>query len=192
MNYCENCYVVSDQTRCPLCGTKRLRQVERDDFCLLTEKDSSYCNMLMDAFQENDIHCSAVPWGSGVRSKFALPLENYRLYVPFHSLEKAKNMILRIEDAETENLRNKLLERTEKLNVAPKTEKKLRKKLKLQPTETILDFCLGIIKSADRMKDEIPNSGGEHYVFCSSDEATLLLKAESCEILSVTKRKTRR
>lgn len=33
MNYCENCYHLTNQERCPYCYSTALREVHDDDYC---------------------------------------------------------------------------------------------------------------------------------------------------------------
>ena len=35
MNYCENCYHLTNQERCPYCHSAALREVHDDDYCFL-------------------------------------------------------------------------------------------------------------------------------------------------------------
>lgn len=182
MNYCENCYLAFMQERCPLCGSKKFRNVQDDDYCLLTETASSNYETLKEIFEEHDISCSALPYGNGIEAHFALPSSNYRLYVPFRSLQTAKNILREIENNKTEELRNCLLSYGQQLNVNPKTEKKIRKKLKLSENNDFFAHCINIIKSSTKIE-----YGGD-YVYCYSDSATLVLNFKTYEILSLTTR----
>lgn len=188
MNYCEKCHVAAERC-CPLCGTKKLRGIQDEDFCFLTGNSAAYCDMLEDIFKENDIPYAALPYGSGLEARLALPLQNRRLYVPFASLEAAKEIIRQIENSETESLRKALLQYADELNISPKLEKKLRKKLKLREDE-IFEYCVGIIESANKIVDNgriTDCSEGGHYLFCFSEKATLSINSATYEILSVTK-----
>lgn len=192
MKYCENCYCLSTQERCPLCGNKRLRQVREDDFCLLLEENTAYCNMLMEVFKENGIDYSVIPYGDGTRTRLGLPLENYRLFVPYHAWEEAKELIRQIEAARSEELKVDLLKNIESFNILSKEEKKIRKRLKLPKDADIFDYCIDAIRSADKIVDEgiittCPKAG--HYLFCISDNVTLCINSKTYEILSLTENK---
>lgn len=187
MYFCENCRFVSEQEYCPVCGSKNRRQVQAEDFCLLTENNTAYCNMLTEIFDDNNIRYSAVPYGRGVRSQFGLPLENYRLYVQYECLEQAKNIIKQIEDSETDELRNDLLKNADKLNILAKAEKKYRKKLKLAEDEDFFEYCVHIIKTAVKIEDKgLHISSKGHYLFCLAEDATLMVNSGTYEILSLT------
>lgn len=188
MNFCENCHCVTEQEYCPLCGAKKLRQVREDDFCFLTENSASYGEDLISIFKESGIPCSAVPYGSGLESRFALPLSNYRIFVPFNCLEKAENIILEIENSKTEELRGYILENCNQFNVSQKLEKKIRKKIKLTEEQDFFEYCIAVIKSSQKVVDSGMITGcrkGGHYLFCYSGNATLAINSATFEILSL-------
>ncbi len=188
MKYCENCCCATELERCPLCGTKKLRQIKEEDFCLLTENSLSFGEDLIGILKENEIHCSALPYGSGLESRFALPLSNYRIFVPFKFLEKAKTILLDIENSKTDELRDFLLENQIHFNVSRKTENKIRKKIKLSEEQNFFTYCLEIIKSANKIVDSGMISScpkGGHYLFCYLQNTTLALNSKTFEILSL-------
>lgn len=186
MNYCDNCYVATAEDFCPLCGSKKLRAVETEDFCLLTEIDRMNAQRLIDALTKNDIPCNALPYGTGVESKFALPLENLRLYVPFRTLENAESIVYAVQDLQTEDLKKHILDNINLLHVSAKLEKKCRKKLKLSEEEDFFDFCINIIENAYAVLDRgriIGCPKGGRYLYCYFNNLTLSLNSETLEIL---------
>ena len=188
MNFCENCYFVSEQSRCPLCGSKRIRQVQDDDFCLLTENYTAMCEVLQDIFEDNDIPCSVMPYGSGIESHHAMPSSFSRLYVQYKWFEAAKTIIREKENRETESLRNHLLENVNQFNVEAKTEKKIRKKAKLSATQDFFDYCLSVVKSSHKIADKGLVSGclkGGHYLYCHYEDTVLIFNSQTFEILSL-------
>ncbi|MDE6690719.1 MAG: hypothetical protein K2K04_01995 [Clostridia bacterium] len=192
MNFCENCHIVSDAERCPVCGSKRLRPVEEDDFCLLTENTAEYGSMLTDIFDEENIPYSAVPYGSGLETKLGLPFKNSRLFVPYGSLEAAREIIKQLDRSATEELREDLLANVENLNVSGRLEKKARKRIKLSQDEDFFEVCIGLIESAEKIADRgiITNCLKRgHYLFVFSGNTTLVINSETYEILSLTKDK---
>ena len=186
MNYCENCRFVSEQAGCPVCGSKKLREVRDDDFCFLADSCMSPCETLVDILNENGIQYSAVPYGTG--SRLALSLSHYRLYVPYRFFERAKSILNGIENAETERLRKILLENQNKIHIDPKKERKIAKKLKISEEQDFYLHCVHIIESSEKIVDEgvisvCPKRG--HYLFCYSDEATICINSQTYEILSL-------
>lgn len=131
-------------------------------------------------FNEYEISCSALPYGNGIEAHFALPSSNYRLYVPFRSLQTAKDILREMENIKTEELRNNLLSNDNQFNVNPKTEKKIRKKIKLSENQDFFIHCINIIKSS--IKIEVNGN----YIYCYSDNAILVLNSLTYEILSLT------
>ena len=43
MNYCENCYHLTNQERCPYCHSAALREVHDDDYCFLITQSAIWC-----------------------------------------------------------------------------------------------------------------------------------------------------
>ena len=188
MNYCENCNFVTEQTVCPVCSSKKLREVRDDDFCFLADSRTSPCETLIMIFDEAEIPYTAVPYGIG--SRFALPtMSKYRLYVPYRFLERAKGELNGIESAETERLRKYLLENEQKFNIDPKKAKKTAKKLKLATEQDFWQYCVNIVKSSEKIVDEgeitgCPERG--HYIFCYFENAIISFNSKTFEILSLT------
>lgn len=190
MGYCENCRVVSERERCPLCGTKKLRDVREDDFCLLTEQSSQYGETLTEIFHESGIPCTALPYGRGTETRLGLPLENYRLFVPYLYLEKAENIMRQIEDEKTRKFKTRLLRNAHQFCISEKLERKIRKKANLTE-ENFSDFIIDVIKRAEKITDggkitTCPDGG--HYLFCYSRNATVAFHSTTYEILSLTLR----
>lgn len=195
MNFCEKCRRVSEQTSCGNCGNRKLRQVREDDFCFLIEESASYCRSLADSLKQRGIPCVELPCGSGVGTRFAMPLPNRQMFVQFRFLESAKELINDMEKSKTEALRVDLLENADMLFLSQKLQKKLTKKLRAAEVCDVLAYCVELIKTAHRITDEglITSSVvGGHYLFCFSDHATISINSKTYEIISLTITKTRR
>ncbi len=93
MNFCEGCNIVCKDERCPKCGRKKLRAVNDDDFCLVAQVDRFFGDNLKDNLENENIECVLVPYGTGVNSKFALPLESYLLYVRYKNLDYVRQIL---------------------------------------------------------------------------------------------------
>ena len=93
MNFCERCNLACDGERCPKCGRKKLRAVAEDDFCLVGRVDRAFGDSLKNNLENDKIECVLMPYGTGVRSKFALPLESYLLYVRYKNLEHVRQIL---------------------------------------------------------------------------------------------------
>lgn len=188
MKICLNCCFASDGERCPVCGSKNMRAVDDDDFCLLTEKEAADFKAISDAFDIEDIAYSALPYGSGVATRLGLPLENYRVFVQYRCLEKAKEIIKRIDGEVTEMLRNFLLDGVENLNILTKTEKKIKRKAGLSDNADIFGYCIDIIRTAYKIADKgtiTDCSKGGHYYFCYARGVTLAINSKTYEIISL-------
>lgn len=188
MEFCESCNVAFEGERCPVCGTKKLRQAREDDFCFLLEDDALRCNVIMGVLESNEIPYSAMPFGNGVEARVGMPLGNYRVFVPFVHLERAKSLLRDLENENTEQLRAQLLENAKSFNIPPKVEKKLRKKLKLPADIDFIAYCVDIVKGANKIVDEKCIGMQWRYVFCYSDETSVTLNSKTFEILAVRKK----
>lgn len=93
MNFCESCNLACVEERCPNCGRKKLRPVADDDFCLVAKVDKFFGDDLKNNLEREEIECALMPYGTGVRSKFALPLESYLLYVRYKHLDYVRQLI---------------------------------------------------------------------------------------------------
>lgn len=93
MNFCEGCNIACNGEKCPQCGRKKLRAVKEDDFCLVAKVDRSLGDNLKDNLQNESIECVLMPYGTGVNSKFALPLESYLLYVRYKNLDHVRQIL---------------------------------------------------------------------------------------------------
>lgn len=91
--YCENCRILNEQDYCQSCGKENLRNPNKNDFCFLVEVDSMFGEILKGVFKEENIPCVGIPSGNGVRSLFALKLENLKLFVPYEFFDRAKEYL---------------------------------------------------------------------------------------------------
>ena len=93
MNFCESCNLACETERCPKCGRKNLRAVTEVDFCLVAQVDRIFGDSLKENLENDNIECVLMPYGTGVRSKFALPLESYLLYVRYKNLGHVRQIL---------------------------------------------------------------------------------------------------
>lgn len=93
MNFCERCNVAFSEDRCPKCGRKKLRAVRDDDFCLVAQVDRACGENLKRNLESERIDCVLMPYGTGFRSKFALPLESYLVYVKYKDFDLVRQML---------------------------------------------------------------------------------------------------
>ncbi len=93
MNFCEGCNIACDGERCPKCGRKKLRAVTEDDFCLVARVDRIFGDNLKTNLENEQIDCVLMPYGTGVKAQFALPLESYLLYVRYKNLDHVRQIL---------------------------------------------------------------------------------------------------
>ena len=109
-------------------------------------------DMLSDVLQEEGIKCALIPWGNGVRSKFGLRLEKYKVYVPYEHHDRAVEILNSVfNETASENVKALLLANKDKWYIASEhTEKIIRQKLKIADGVDTLEYVKdGVEKSHD-------------------------------------------
>lgn len=62
MIFCEKCNYITAENRCPLCGNKKLRNVNNDDFCFFINLDTFHFTMFESALNEKKIDVIGIPY----------------------------------------------------------------------------------------------------------------------------------
>ena len=188
MNYCENCSCATNDSRCPLCGSKKLRPVKDDDYCLVTECKKSQAAQRKEDLARYGIHAIGVPFGDGFRSQLALPLENERLYVPYAQLHKTLELLHSWKKEEEKSLRTYLLQHAKSLSISPKLAKRLIRKLRLTEEE-LIPYLQEALISTDKVYDggALSNSSAHLYI-CQLPKYVITLNSETMEIVAVDRR----
>ena len=89
--YCEKCFRIIDQERCPYCKSRKVREPEPQDLCLLAELDYLPSGILEDVLQQSGIpFLKKGVMGAGMAIKVGPMFERNRFYVTFDILENAK------------------------------------------------------------------------------------------------------
>jgi len=89
--YCPNCNVLVNSSRCPACGSRKLRQPQADDYCCLAEKEVIWADALGDILKKNGIpFVTKNMLGAGLAAKIGPALERVRFYVPYSHYENAQ------------------------------------------------------------------------------------------------------
>ena len=92
--YCEKCSRIIDDTRCPACGSKKVRTPEPADLCFLTEQDYLSTGILSDVLEQNGIpFMKKDVMGAGMAIKVGPMLERTRFYVPYPQLADAETVV---------------------------------------------------------------------------------------------------
>lgn len=186
MKYCEKCKSLTGDEYCPVCGYTKIRDVNSDDFCVLTECEEMHGEMLRDVLQDEEIDCVLIPCGNGVRSQFGLSLGRYKVYVPYKHYENAVEILKSFfNEPKTDDLKELLLANRDKWHiVSARTEKKIRKKLKLSDDADIMECIKNVVEKSQCIEDR-----GDMYSFAAHGLAveigkvTLWFSEESFEIL---------
>lgn len=188
MNYCTDCRCVFEGGVCPGCGTANVREAADNDFCFLTEQDSIKSSICEGALNAEGIQCVALSDLSGIEMSFALPAFRRRLYVPFGQLAQAINVLKETERAETEKIKRRLMENSDKIAMNGRLLKKIKIKSGMKNNDEVRFYCIKLISNAERIEEDGVITGcpyGGHYIFCYASGATVALNSQTFEILSV-------
>ncbi len=187
MYFCENCHLPTERERCPHCKRKNLRPIAPQDMCELTECPQQWYELEKHRFQALSIPVVTLPVGSGVNSMFALPLENYRLYVPWERFDDAVEVLEQIQRERLERLRSAYLpEDTARLTVPEKIAKRARRKLKMGKDSDVAAYCRQVVSSAQDIFTGADLPSGHKTVCFSADGVYVWLDASTLEVLSVS------
>lgn len=89
--YCPNCNLLVKDPKCPICGSRQIRQPRSDDYCYLVEKESIWAGALSDLLTQNDIpFFTKNVLGAGLAAKMGQGAERTRFYVPYAHYENAR------------------------------------------------------------------------------------------------------
>lgn len=101
--YCPNCYILANGTHCPVCGSKKLRVPNQDDYCFLVEKELIWATVLEDLLKDNGLpFVIRNTLGAGLAAKIGPALERKRFFVPFQHYTRAKELEMEFFSAEFE------------------------------------------------------------------------------------------
>lgn len=93
MYFCPNCNVLTEQTRCRVCGSREVRLPGQEDYCYLTEKQTIWAAALEDLLADHGILCiTKNTLGAGLAAKIGPAMERVRFYVPYARYEEAKEL----------------------------------------------------------------------------------------------------
>lgn len=92
--YCEKCHTLFEGVRCPVCRSKKIREVRADDLCLLTERDHIWSGMLEDVLHQHQIpFITRSLMGAGLTMIVGSLSEIVRFYVPYSHLPQAQELV---------------------------------------------------------------------------------------------------
>lgn len=71
--YCEKCKLCFEDTLCPVCGNRKVRQIDEKDLCFLVKKDQLWSGLVADVLKKNQIPFIAQnELGAGLTAKIGL------------------------------------------------------------------------------------------------------------------------
>ena len=120
MLYCPKCQLLCEESVCPECGYKKLREPEADDPVLLADEDYIRANMLEPLLRQAEIPYSRLgSLGSGIAAMIGYTVESYRFYVPYAAWEQAKDVLQVLDGDGEENFEMDALDEEAALDAQP-------------------------------------------------------------------------
>ena len=185
MLYCENCKRVCVSERDCICGSDELREVTAQDYCYLLEVDETLARMFEEGFASDGIACVLVPSGNGCRSAFGLSLGNFIMFVQYRHYEQAKDAVDQYFQSIVDGIKSDLIEHRDRWNANKKTQKKLRKKLKLADGEDFFDGIYNFLCNAESVSDDGVITTSEdfgHYISVRSEKVSFWFNSATYEV----------
>ena len=97
MLYCATCQLlVREGERCPVCGSRKLREAEPTDPVLLMTSDRMEAETVLAAFKDKNIPCEQRDCGIGAPPAIVYgrsPQESVDLFVPFEALDRCREIL---------------------------------------------------------------------------------------------------
>ena len=91
--YCENCMKLVEGEICPRCRSRKLREPEPGDFCMVAEIPYMQAEMLKEIFRDNDVpFTDRSVLGAGITAELGVNIGRVRLYVPYDRLPIAQEL----------------------------------------------------------------------------------------------------
>ena len=89
MYFCENCNCLMDDTRCGICGKKKLRTVQDNDFCYFTTLPVNEAGIFEATLKEANIPVASLGMPGLKRVRLS---GQFKIYLPYGYFEQAKEI----------------------------------------------------------------------------------------------------
>ena len=89
MYYCEKCRMIMKENCCSVCGKKKLREVQDDDFCFFVALDADKTRFFEENLESHGIPSASLGAGLDLRTRGS---STYKIYVPYAFFDKAKEL----------------------------------------------------------------------------------------------------
>lgn len=89
MLFCEKCNALSEDKICPVCGGKKLREAEEDDFCLFAVLEASEAKYFEENLKLKNIPAALIGLGINLKN---MTSGKFRIYLPYRCFGVAKEI----------------------------------------------------------------------------------------------------
>ena len=104
MLFCEKCNLATSENCCPVCGNKKLRTVQDEDFCFFVNLDEFYFTMLEKVLKDEAVDVVGVPYYThGVTYATAGRASGRKVYIRYKDIEQATEIYETLFSSDDEN-----------------------------------------------------------------------------------------
>lgn len=99
--YCETCKHLFDESvqKCPFCRSRKVRQPENGDFCVLTEQPEIWRDMMRELLESNGIPFAAEPCSDfGIAVVMGAMFSKNRYLIPYERYDEALALLADFEN----------------------------------------------------------------------------------------------
>jgi len=85
---------LTEEKKCPICGSRHLRGIEDDDPVFLMDTDAFTAESVQDILRQNGVPCQLQGlMGAGIIMRLGYAFETYRIFVPYGEYERTKELL---------------------------------------------------------------------------------------------------
>ena len=154
MLYCEECKRVCASDSDCICGNTWLREVQPEDYCYVTEENEGFAQTLEECFANNDMDCVLIPMGNGYRSALGLSLGKFIICVPYKHYDAAQEIVQFFYQGAQDTIKEDLIQNRASWHAGKRTQRKLRKKLKMTDADDFFDRIQDALDNAQSVTDD--------------------------------------
>ena len=86
MFFCERCNMLMQDTRCTMCGKKKLREVRDDDFCFFVALEADTARYFEENLKLQNIPVASLGVGLDLRTRTS---GLFKIYIPYNCFDTA-------------------------------------------------------------------------------------------------------
>ena len=89
MFFCERCNMLMQENRCTVCGKKKLREVQGDDFCFFVALNADKARYFEENLKLENIPVALLGAGLDLRTRTS---GTFKIFIPYGFFDRAKEI----------------------------------------------------------------------------------------------------